>query len=224
MEFLNDIDLDQELKTQLQQKIDEAMKAKVAEELESQTKGLKAKNDELLAEKKAIQRAKEESDAKTRAEAEELAKKQNNFQQLYESQKEEADGLRSKIEEMNKLAVRQTVQSQASKFAVSLTKDVNKAKLVEEKISQRLTILEGEVRVTDGNGQLTVSTVDDLVSSIKTEYPFLVDGIQATGGGATRAQGGAGAGIKEVSRVDFDAMKQGDRAKFIRDGGKVFDD
>ena len=224
MEFLNDIDLDQELKTQLQQKIDEAMKAKVAEELESQTKGLKAKNDELLAEKKAIQRAKEESDAKTRAEAEELAKKQNNFQQLYESQKEEADGLRSKIEEMNKLAVRQTVQSQASKFAVSLTKDVNKAKLLEEKISQRLTILEGEVRVTDGNGQLTVSTVDDLVSSIKTEYPFLVDGIQATGGGATRAQGGAGAGIKEVSRVDFDAMKQGDRAKFIRDGGKVFDD
>jgi hypothetical protein len=224
MEFLNDIDLDQELKTQLQQKIDEAMKAKVAEELESQTKGLKAKNDELLAEKKAIQRAKEESDAKTRAEAEELAKKQNNFQQLYESQKEEADGLRSKIEEMNKLAVRQTVQSQASKFAVSLTKDVNKAKLLEEKISQRLTILEGEVRVTDGNGQLTVSTIDDLVSSIKTEYPFLVDGIQATGGGATRAQGGAGAGIKEVSRVDFDAMKQGDRAKFIRDGGKVFDD
>jgi hypothetical protein len=224
MEFLNDIDLDQELKTQLQQKIDEAMKAKVAEELESQTKGLKAKNDELLAEKKAIQRAKEESDAKTRAEAEELAKKQNNFQQLYESQKEEADALRSKIEEMNKLAVRQTVQSQASKFAVSLTKDVNKAKLLEEKISQRLTILEGEVRVTDGNGQLTVSTIDDLVSSIKTEYPFLVDGIQATGGGATRAQGGAGAGIKEVSRVDFDAMKQGDRAKFIRDGGKVFDD
>jgi hypothetical protein len=224
MEFLNDIDLDQELKTQLQQKIDEAMKAKVAEELESQTKGLKAKNDELLAEKKAIQRAREESDAKTRAEAEELAKKQNNFQQLYESQKEEADALRSKIEEMNKLAVRQTVQSQASKFAVSLTKDVNKAKLLEEKISQRLTILEGEVRVTDGNGQLTVSTIDDLVSSIKTEYPFLVDGIQATGGGATRAQGGAGAGIKEVSRVDFDAMKQGDRAKFIRDGGKVFDD
>jgi hypothetical protein len=224
MEFLNDIDLDQELKTQLQQKIDEAMKAKVAEELENQTKGLKAKNDELLAEKKAIQRAKEESDAKTRAEAEELAKKQNNFQQLYESQKEEADALRSKIEEMNKLAVRQTVQSQASKFAVSLTKDVNKAKLLEEKISQRLTILEGEVRVTDGNGQLTVSTIDDLVSSIKTEYPFLVDGIQATGGGATRAQGGAGAGIKEVSRVDFDAMKQGDRAKFIRDGGKVFDD
>jgi rRNA-processing protein FCF1 len=88
MEFLNDIDLDQELKTQLQQKIDEAMKAKVAEELESQTKGLKAKNDELLAEKKAIQRAREESDAKTRAEAEELAKKQNNFQQLYESQNE----------------------------------------------------------------------------------------------------------------------------------------
>ena len=194
MEFLNDIDLDQELKTQLQQKIDEAMKAKVAEELESQTKGLKAKNDELLAEKKAIQRAREESDAKTRAEAEELAKKQNNFQQLYESQKEEADALRSKIEEMNKLAVRQTVQSQASKFAVSLTKDVNKAKLLEEKISQRLTILEGEVSVTDGNGQLTVSTIDDLVSSIKTEYPFLVDGIQATGGGATRAQGGGRCG------------------------------
>lgn len=222
MEFLNELELDQQVKEQLQQKIDEALQAKLAEELDTHTKGLKAKNDELLAEKKAIQRAKEELDAKTRAEAEELAKKQNNFQQLYESQKQEADALRAKIEEMNQLAVRQTVQTQASRVAGSLTKDVNKAKLLEEKISQRLTLMDGEVRVTDANGQLTVSTIDDLVSSIKTEFPFLVDGIQASGGGAARAQGGASATSKEISRSEFDGMKQADRAKFLREGGKIF--
>lgn len=223
MDFLNEMELDESVKSQLQEKFQQTMQAKIQEEVESQIKGLKSKNDELLAEKKAIQRAKEELDARARMEAEELAKKQNNFEQLYQSQKQEADSLRAKIEEMNQLAVRQTVQTQASRVAGSLTKDVNKAKLLEEKISQRLTLMDGEVRVTDANGQLTVSTIDDLVSSIKTEFPFLVDGIQASGGGAARSQGGAGATGKEISRAEFDGMKQADRAKFLKDGGKIFD-
>lgn len=223
MEFLNETELDDAVKQQLAEKFKETLDKTLEEKVAEEVAGLKAKNDELLAEKKAAQRAKEELDAKARAEKERYAQENGQYQELYESQKQEADGLRKKIEEMNQHALRQQVKSEATKLANSLTKDVAKAKLLEEKLSQRLTLMEGEIRVTDDSGQLTVSSIEDLVGSVKTDFPFLVDGIQATGGGATRSQGRADVGFREMSRSEFDGMLQADRAKFLRDGGKIFD-
>lgn len=224
MEFLNEVELDDSVKQQLAEKFNKTLEQTLQEKIAEEVQGLKAKNDELLAEKKAAQRAKEELDAKARAEKEEIAKKQNDFQQLYESQKQEADTLRQKIEEMNKAVQRQTIGGEAMRIASSLTKDVAKAKLLEKEISQRLSLVENEIRVVDESGQLTVSTLDDLTAQIRTNYPFLVDGIQAQGGGAARSHGGADVGGKEISRSQFDEMNQAQRARFFRDGGKVIND
>jgi len=224
MEFLNEVEIDDEVKKQLAEKFNETLSKTLEEKVAEEVQGLKAKNDELLAEKKAAQRAKEELDAKARTEKEKYAQENGQYQELYESQKAEANQLRQKIDEMNQQVVRQKVQSEASKIASSLTKDVSKAKLLEEKVSQRLTLLDGEVRVTDDSGQLTVSTLEDLVGSVRSEFPFLVDGNQATGGGATRSQGRADVGIKEISRSEFDGMSQRERAQYVKEGGKVFND
>jgi uncharacterized cupin superfamily protein len=224
MEFLNEVELDDTVKKQLADKFSETLNQTLEQRIAEEVAGLKAKNDELLAEKKAAQRAKEELDAKANAEKERYAQENGQYQELYESQKQEASSLRQKIEEMNQQVARQKVQSEATKIAATLTKDVAKAKLLEEKLSQRLTLLDGEVRVTDDSGQLTVSSLDDLVANVRTDFPFLVDGNQATGGGATRSQGGADVGNRQISRTDFDAMGQGERAKFLREGGRVFND
>ena len=224
MEFLNEVELDDAVKQQLAEKFKETLDKSLEEKVAEEVSGLKAKNDELLAEKKAAQRAKEELDAKARAEKERYAQENGQYQELYESQKQEANALRQKIEEMNQQVVRQKISSEATKIAGSLTKDVSKAKLLEEKLSQRLTLMDGELRVTDDSGQLTVSTLEDLVSNVRNDYPFLVDGIQASGGGATRSQGGADVGNREISRSDFEDMKHADRAKFFKEGGKVYDD
>ena len=53
-------------------------------------------------------------------------------------------------------------------------------------------MVDNDVRVLDGNGNLTVSTVEELTNAIKSEYPFLVDGSQAAGGGANGSSSGAG--------------------------------
>lgn len=224
MEFLNEVELDDSVKQQLAEKFNKTLEQTLQEKIAEEVQGLKAKNDELLAEKKAAQRAKEEIDAKARAEKEETAKKQNDFQQLYESQKQEADSLRKKIEEMNHAVQRQTIGGEAMRIASTLTKDVAKAKLLEKEISQRLSLVESEIRVVDESGQLTVSTLDDLTAQIRTNYPFLVDGIQAQGGGAARSHGGADVGGKEISRSQFDDMNQAQRARFFRDGGKIIND
>ena len=224
MEFLNEVEVDDAVKQQLAEKFKETLDKTLEERIAEEVAGLKAKNDELLAEKKAAQRAKDELDAKARAEKERYAQENGQYQELYESQKQEANSLRQKIEEMNQQVARQKVQSEATKLASTLTKDVAKAKLLEEKLSQRLTLMDGEIRVTDDSGQLTVSSIDDLVSTVRADFPFLIDGIQATGGGATRSQGRADVGFREISRSDFDGMKHADRARFLKEGGKIFDD
>jgi len=62
--------------------------------------------------------------------------------------------------------------------------------------------------------------VQELTQSIKAEYPFLVDGSQAAGGGATGGSSGAG-DAKQVSRTDFDAMDTRKRMSFVKSGGKI---
>lgn len=218
-ELLQGIELDESVKAQLSERFSQALQAT----LESETKGLKSKVDELLSEKKKAQQEREQALLQAKQEAEQKAAKENDYKQLFESQKQEADTLRTTIEKMNADITRQKITTEAAKLAAQLTKDTGRAQLLQKEISQRLTLVDNELRVTDDSGQLTVSSMEDLTNSIRTAYPFLVDGSQASGGGATKAQGGAGA-QKEVSRAAFDSMDQRQRAGFIKGGGKVFDE
>lgn len=215
MDFLKEIEIDEEVK------------GKLAEQFESYlnetTSGLKSKVDELLGEKKRAQKAREEAEATAKLQAEEKAKAENDYKQLFESQKSEADTLRQQIEAMNKDIRNQKISTEAAKIATGLTKDVQKAQLLQQQISQRLTLVDNEIRVADESGQLTVSTLDDLTNSIKTAYPFLVDGSQATGGSATRTQGSAER-AKQMTRSDFNGLSSAQRSEFFKTGGKLVDD
>ena len=220
MDFLNDIELDDDIKKTLAEKLQAELEARINE----QTSGLKAKNDELLAEKKRVQQEREEAKQQAALEAEKNARNENDYKQLFESQKEESNALRAKIEEMNGNIVKQKINSEAFKVASSLTKDAKKAQLLQEKISQRLTLVDDELRVTDPSGQLTVSNLGELAEAIKSEYSFLVDGSQANGGGAARAQGGASARQTEISRSEFEGLSHAQRKQFLSEGGKLFND
>ncbi len=221
METLKDLPIEDADKSKLQTEIESTIEAKVQERLDQEVAGLKSKNDELLAEKKAIQKAKEQADAKARDDKEKQAQENGQYKELYESQKAENDSINLRLNEMMESQQRQTIRTEASRIAGTLTKDVQKAKLLEKEISQRLTLVENEIRVTDDSGQLTVSSLDDLSAKIKTEYSFLVDGIQAQGGGATRSIGGASVEVQEMSRSQFDELSQKDRALFVRGKGKI---
>lgn len=218
-DLLQDIELDDGVKQQIAERLNQTLQ----ERLENETKGLKSKVDELLSEKKKVQQEREEAREMARLEAEQKAQKENDYKQLFEAQKEESNTLRQTIEKMNSDIKQQKIRGEAAKLAAQLTKDTGRAQLLQKEISQRLTLVDNELRVTDENGQLTVSSLEDLAGAIKTTYPFLVDGSQASGGGAVKAQGGAEA-RKEVSRAAFDKMDQRQRSDFIKSGGKIFDE
>ena len=218
-DLLQDIEIDDSVKSQIAERLDQT----VQERIEKETKGLKSKVDELLSEKKKVQQEREEARTQARLEAEEKAQKENDYKQLFEAQKEESNTLRQTIDKMNADIKQQKVSTEAAKLASQLTKDTGRAQLLQKEISQRLTLVDNELRVTDESGQLTVSSLDDLTNAIKTSYPFLIDGSQASGGGAVKAQGGAEA-RKEVSRAAFDQMDQRQRHEFFKAGGKIFDE
>ena len=220
MEALKDIELDDDVKGKIAEQIEQELQSR----LDQEVSGLKAKNDELIAEKRKAQEATEAAKTRAKLEAEEKARAENDYKQLFESQKQESDTLRKTIEKMNSDISRSKIDQEAVKIASGLTKDTSRAKLLQQQISQRLTLIENEIRVTDDSGQLTVSTMDELTAKIRTSYPFLIDGIQSQGGGAARSHGGAEVSNKQISRSQFDDMSHSLRGKFFRDGGKVIDD
>tara|TARA_B100000963_G_C22585861_1_gene653054 strand:- start:124 stop:783 length:660 start_codon:yes stop_codon:yes gene_type:complete len=214
------VELPEEAKEAVMAKFNEELQARV----EEQTSGLKAKVDELLAEKKKVKAEREEARLAAKLEAEQKAAAENDYKQLFESQKGEADTLRRKIEDMNASITMQKISAEAGKIAASLSKNTQRAELLQDKISQRLTIVDDEIRVTDESGQLTVSTIDELTASIRGKYDFLVDGTQASGGGAARSDGRAEERSIEISRVEFEGMSHAQRAEFFKSGGRIFDD
>jgi len=182
--------------------------------------GLKRKIDELLTEKKSVQQKANEADEQAKAELAAKLKNANDYEQLYNSSESERQKASEELATLKANLQQQQVASQASTVASKLTKDTARAKLLSAQIESRLSLVDGEVRVLDANGNLTVSSVEELTASIKAEYPFLVDGSQAAGGGATGGNSGAG-DAKTVSRADFDNLGQAERSKFFKAGGKI---
>lgn len=183
--------------------------------------GLKRKIDELLTEKKTAQQKAQEAEQLAKAEHEAKLKKANDYEQLYNSSEAERQKASEALQNLQSQIERQQINGKALELATGLTKDTARAKLLSEQITSRLALVDGELRVQDANGNLTVSSVEELTQSIKTEYPFLVDGLESSGGGATGGNSGGASDSKTVSRADFDAMDSYKRMEYIKSGGKI---
>lgn len=184
---------------------------------------MKAKMDELLGEtKQAKAKAKAESEAKAKL-AEEQAKKNGDFEQLYDSMTEQANDYKSQLEELKNQIANKERDNLALKIAGELADGYN-AELLSEHISRRLRYTEDGVKITDSNGQLTVSTVDDLKAEFKQNerYASLLKGNQASGGGVVGGKS-SGATEKVLSRSEFSALPPLKQMEHIKSGGKITD-
>lgn len=218
---LENLDLPEDVKEQVTALINEEAKRIADPLVEDTVRGLKAKNNELLGKLKSA----DDSMLKMQQQmASNAPEDSESVKQLNKALEDRVTSLQSTIEEMNEKARVEKINGIAGTIAARLTRDTARANLLRKEIAPRLTLVEGEARVLDEGGQLTVSTIEELESTIKSGYPFLVDGIQAQGGGAARSDGEAVERAKELSRAEFEAMNQSQRAQFIKSGGQLFDD
>ncbi|MGJ8518024.1 hypothetical protein [Carnimonas bestiolae] len=152
--------------------------------------GLKAQRDQLLEEaKQAKAKAKELQDAQEKAKREQN-EREGNYQQLYESAQTELQKANQRYEELTKANEQREIRSAAQQIASDIADGPN-AEILADYVQRRLAVQDGNVRVTDADGNLTVSTLDQLKSEFANEPRFasLVRGSQAGGGGAAGTQG-----------------------------------
>jgi len=203
-------------------KIEEQQKA--LEDAHKSNEAMKSKMDELLTEAKRAKDAKRAAEESARLEAEEKARANGDFEQLLKSTQEKLSEREKAYNDLTQKIAGEKVSNQALKIASELADGYN-AELLSEQIAKRLKYTDDGVKVLNGNGELTISTLDELKTEFSNNDRFaaLLRGTKATGGGANGGKGGASV-ANTVKRSDFDNMSQADRSKFFRDGGKVVND
>jgi len=193
------------------------------EDLQAQIAALQSKNNELLNETKTAKAKRREAEEKARQETEEAARKAGDFETLHQSSEAEREKLYTELSTLKGGIAEEKKNNAAMKLATELADGAN-AELLSEFIARRLQWNDGKINVTDQTGALTVSSLDDLKKEFSTsaKYASLLKGSKASGGGASGGQSG-GAASTEMGRSDFDALTPAARMKFVKDGGKVFD-
>ncbi|RXU26029.1 hypothetical protein, partial [Pseudomonas syringae] len=153
--------------------------------------GLKRQNQTLLDEAKAAKQRARDAEQAQQLREQEAAKARGDFEQLFTSSEQALAAERAKLAELTSTIERRDLSSAASKVATVIA-DGENAEILAEFIQRRLKVVEGQVKVTDAQGNLTIATLEDLAKEFEQtpRYASLVRGTQANGGGATGGKGG----------------------------------
>ncbi|WP_323842899.1 hypothetical protein [Moraxella sp. Pampa] len=157
------------------------------ETLKAEIERLRKHNETLLGEKKAETEKRKAEQAEKDKQAEELARKKGDFETLEKSYQDKIANLEKQMSDMTAERNHDLIKSQSLKIASQLSTNAHNQEILQMLIEKRLTCDNGEVKVTDGNGNLTISTLDDLVKEFKDggKFDSLIDGTRASGTGAT---------------------------------------
>jgi len=192
------------------------------QELADQFDAIKNKNDELLTETKSAKEAKRKAEADAIAEKDRMAKESGDFESLYKSSSEKLQMTESTLSQLQGRIETEQKGNAAMKIAADLAEGSN-IDLLSTFINTRLSFQEGNLKVTDGSGNLTISSLDDLKAEFKNDPKFasLLKGNQSSGGGATGGNN-SGSAAKTKSRAEFTALNPADQMKHFKSGGTVY--
>jgi chromosome segregation ATPase len=194
------------------------------QDLQSQFTAVKGKADELLDEaKKAKSKAREATSAKEQAKVDK-AKRDGDFEQLLKSSETERTTLKSELEDLRGRVSKEKVKSVSMQIASEMADGTN-AELLSEFIAQRIKHVDGDTKVLDKSGALTVSSLDELKNEFLSSdrYKSLLRGTKSSGGGAQGSNHKDGSASKVMDRAKFDTLSTRDRADHMASGGTLID-
>ena len=184
---------------------------------------LENKQVELLDEAKKAKAQRKAIEDAARVDAETKAKGEGNFEQLYKSSEAARLALQDEYSSLKGNVANEKRNGEAMKLAMSMADGAN-AELLSEQIAKRLKFTDEGLKVTDANGNLTVSSLKDLATEFQTNdrYASLLKGNQSSGGGASGGSNSGGA-AKTKTRAEFNALDPVAQSKFMKGGGKLTD-
>jgi len=182
--------------------------------------GLKAKVQQLMDETKAAkQKAREAEEAKAK-QFEKTAQEKGEFQTLWEQAQQKLAEKDQELQDFTTRMQQKEIDVAALSVGTQLAKTDAKRASVLADYAAKYARHDGE-SVQFLVGGIEVDT-KALMEHLKKEFPFLVDGSGATGGGAASSRSG-GAAQKQISRADFDMMAPDRKMAFVKDGGVIVD-
>lgn len=199
-------------------------KDSLIKDLQKQVDSLRSKASELLSEtKQAKQKAREEAEAKEKA-RQEKAKRDGDFEQLLKSSESKNKSLEEQLQTLQNRVSSEKIRSESLRVAAELADGTN-AEILSEFITKRLKYTDDGIKVLDSNGDLTVSSLEDLKTEFQKSEKFkpLLRGIKASGGSAQGSGSSASHKAREMDRKAFEDMDSMQRMKFIKEGGKIYD-
>ena len=186
--------------------------------LQDEVERMRKHNETLLAEKKAEQQKQREAQAEKDALAQEQARKKGDFETLEKQYQDKIAKLEAEIVERDKQRDSDLVKSEALKLASSLSDNEHNQAILQMLIEKRLAAENGQIKVTDGAGNLTIASIADLKNEISTSGKFdsLITGTKASGVGAT-GQGTQGTKtLKDYTEGELIELQKTNPAEFTR--------
>lgn len=155
--------------------------------LQDEVERMRKHNETLLAEKKAEQQKQREAQAEKDALAQEQARKKGDFESLEKSYKEREAKKDELIAGLQKRLDDNLIDMATREVVAELSSNPKNQKLLQHFTKEYLTVVDGEVKPTDGKGNLVAGSYKDIVNHIKASGDFdsIIDGTKASGVGAT---------------------------------------
>ncbi len=190
---------------------------------QGETTSMKSKMDELLGETKKAKALKNQADEEAANIAKAKALKDNDFEQLFKSSEEQRVNSDNRYNKLIEKGAKEKQKAEAMRISIQLA-DGDNAELLSQFIAPRLKYTDEGIKILDINGQLTVSTIDDLKTEFQNNvrYAALLKGNQSSGGSVPGGSSGSAAD-KILARPEFEKLSPLDRSKFLKGGGKLID-
>ncbi len=155
--------------------------------------------------RKAARKRATELEAEREKAEKEAREQQGQFKELYEKTQADLDAEKKRVVELHQTMKLKEVEAVAGAIAATLTKDTRRAGLLKEKAQQYLKYDADTSQVVIEIGGIPVDR-EKLVEKLSSEYDFLVDGKDASGGGASGGAGSQG-GFKPLKEYTEEEVR-----------------
>lgn len=157
------------------------------EAVQAELERLRQHNEKLIGEKRQRDEIARQAQLERERIEREAAKKNGDFEALEKSYQEKLQAREAELNELYKQRDTQAVNNESQRLASQLADTPTNQKLLQRFIKDRLSVVDGQVRVVDEEGKPSASTLDDLAHEFRTSgmYDSLLAGTRGSGTGGS---------------------------------------